>query len=110
MIIGHPLRTKPHAEQGDLLGSLAKGQPDESRLTRLREQMNTIKSSDTGHASRRARAMRNHPTSKPATHLVSVAKADPMAWEHALKIAKGDTKRLVPQADGSVIIHNNPVR
>jgi hypothetical protein len=41
----------------------------------------------------------------PALH---VRRPDPQVWATALSLAGGDPKRLDVQADGSVIVRNNP--
>lgn len=64
-----------------------------------------------GHASRRARASRIKGArlrSVPAP--VQVVKPDPLAWAYALRIAQGDPKRISVGTDGSVTVHNGPIR
>ncbi|GGV19114.1 hypothetical protein GCM10010182_45980 [Actinomadura cremea] len=51
---------------------------------------------------RRARSGRTGP--------VTVRRADPRLWEAAREAADGDTSRLEILADGSVVIHNQPIR
>ncbi|GGV43445.1 hypothetical protein GCM10010182_80110 [Actinomadura cremea] len=41
---------------------------------------------------------------------VTVRRADPRAWKVAREVAEGDVRRLEILADGSVLIHNRPVR
>lgn len=45
---------------------------------------------------------------KPAA--VDVVKANPLAWQAALRSVNGDVSRLTVNRDGSVTIHNNPQR
>ncbi len=35
---------------------------------------------------------------------------DPRAWRHALQLTGGDHRRLEVLADGSVTVHNKPLR
>jgi hypothetical protein len=39
-----------------------------------------------------------------------VRRADPRVWKVALEAADADTSRLEVMADGSVFIHNRPIR
>lgn len=41
---------------------------------------------------------------------MSVRRADPRAWKVAQEVVDGDTRRLEVLADGSVFIHNHPIR
>ncbi|GGU89700.1 hypothetical protein GCM10010182_00100 [Actinomadura cremea] len=41
---------------------------------------------------------------------VSVRRADPRTWKVAQEVVDGDTRRLEVLADGSVFIHNHPIR
>lgn len=41
---------------------------------------------------------------------VDARKADPEAWKVAKRATKGDVSRLEILEDGSVLIHNNPIR
>ena len=47
---------------------------------------------------------------RTAASKVVSRKADPRNWKHALRLTGGDTSRLDPQPDGSVIIRNHAVR
>lgn len=42
--------------------------------------------------------------------LLTVVAADQDLWEEALKLAGGDARRLEPHPDGSVTVHNKPIR
>ena len=37
---------------------------------------------------------------------VTVRRPDPQAWQHALRLADGDHRRLEVRADGTVVVHN----
>lgn len=41
---------------------------------------------------------------------VEVRQPHGASWALALEIAEGDTSRLTVEKDGSVVVHNNPVR
>lgn len=42
--------------------------------------------------------------------LITVVAADQGVWQAALNLAGGDPRRLEPHADGSVTVHNKPIR
>ncbi|MBE1530357.1 hypothetical protein H4W34_000190 [Actinomadura algeriensis] len=44
------------------------------------------------------------------TEPVTVRRANPRAWRVAREVAEGDVRRLEILADGSVLIHNRPMR
>jgi hypothetical protein len=50
------------------------------------------------------------PTQTPRTGRVTSRRADPAVWAAAVLLAAGDHRRLDVQLDGSVIVHNQPVR
>jgi hypothetical protein len=41
---------------------------------------------------------------------VTTRRPDPLVWRQALRVAGGDHRRLVVQADGTVVVLNHPVR
>ncbi len=52
---------------------------------------------------------------RPAAHSrrvqeVVVRRPDPRAWRQALQLTGGDHRRLEVLADGSVTVHNKPLR
>lgn len=67
-------------------------------------------------ADRRTSPLGNAKTASPSRHEpsrtgpVAVRRADPRAWKVAQDAVDGDASRLEILADGSVIIHNHPIR
>lgn len=41
---------------------------------------------------------------------VDVIRPDAGVWRRALALAEGDVRRLTVRADGTVVVHNQPVR
>jgi hypothetical protein len=41
---------------------------------------------------------------------VTSRRPDPVAWRRALLVAAGDHRRLQVQPDGTVLVHNKPIR
>jgi len=42
--------------------------------------------------------------------VVATRRPDPDTWRRALELASGEDRRLELQTDGSVLVHNQPVR
>jgi hypothetical protein len=49
-------------------------------------------------------------SARPRTSAVVVRRPDAAIWREALSLAHGDHRRLEIQVDGSVVVHNQPVR
>jgi len=45
---------------------------------------------------------------RPVPSKVAVVKVSPVIMAAALRVAKGDRRRLSPQPDGSVLVGNHP--
>lgn len=93
-----------------------KPKPDLYDLLRINFGNDTVEPDTLPEPDRRAGRSGNaraaSPPRRPSgqTGPVSVRRADPRAWKVAQEVADGDTRRLEILADGSVLIHNNPVR
>jgi hypothetical protein len=50
------------------------------------------------------------PRRRAKHHVVTVRRPTAAAWRQALRLADGDPRRLDVRPDGSVVVHNKPVR
>lgn len=93
-----------------------KSKPDLYDLLRITFGNDTVEPERLPEPDRRAGRSGNAKAASPLrrdssrTGPVSVRRADPRVWKAAQGAVDGDTRRLEILADGSVFIHNHPIR
>ncbi|MFV2179918.1 hypothetical protein ACFHW2_41015 [Actinomadura sp. LOL_016] len=94
----------------------SKSKPDLYDLLRINFGNDTVEPDKLPEPDRRAQRSDQAKAAFPSrrgsgrTGTVTVRKPDPRAWKVAREAVDGDTRRLEVMLDGSVFIHNQPIR